>query len=507
MTDSKWVSLAAPEWLSGRKPKEFLEGAGLRVRSDARGGYRVCTEEAYLRSSADLFSVERLFEQGRLDRLDRLASLKERATADLDYSRIQHELDELAQRATASGDFSRFLGYTHGILMATPVEDLPSNARGVLRGLVEVGWKDRGSDTPGPFPSPGLALMHVSEVIHTRLRIPSVLLRIGSDPQLAEGDLSPLREAIAAQEMLFPSSHGLYDGIYLMDPYIGPLCGAASPSVWSLAAPRTFGTLILPLGRAISGTCRDTTEPLQTIVDKSPRASRTVPEHAVHQQLAAVEWWGFALNRLFAVLTDLAVFSESGAYLPARHLNAMLTLEQLFRRVTSLLKQYKDVTAKQVLMFTCLDTLEGLTGRSLLNQFRASQAQKCLTRIRSAIPQDAQAVLLPGAERAEVALQQVQDGFTMLRRQENATLTISGKTLNRERAAANYLVALRNATHGHGGHKGTAEQRTRDTALLIQHDGDLADDLPLLAYLYLLDLLCDPDRLRRILGPRRKQVD
>lgn len=63
----------------------------------------------------------------------------------------------------------------------------------------------------------------------------------------------------------------------------------------------------------------------------------------------------------------------------------------------------------------------------------------------------------------------------------------AGKTATFERAAASYLVALRNATHGHGGDKGTAEQRERDTTLLIQHNGDIPEDLSLLAYLYLLD--------------------
>jgi len=178
----------------------------------------------------------------------------------------------------------------------------------------------------------------------------------------------------------------------------------------------------------------------------------------------------------------------------------MLSLEQLFRRVTSSLVQHRDVTARQALMYTCLDTLEGLTGRNLLTQFEATQAVKCLARIRARMPETAQRVLLPSADRAAAALAQVQQGFTMARDQGQTVLEWAGKTATFERAAASYLVALRNATHGHGGDKGTAEQRERNTTLLIQHNGDIPEDLSLLAYLYLLDLLVDPERLRRILS-------
>ena len=64
-------------------------------------------------------------------------------------------------------------------------------------------------------------------------------------------------------------------------------------------------------------------------------------------------------------------------------------------------------------------------------------------------------------------------------------------------AAAHYLDVLRNATHGYGTAKSGRVNRTN--ALVAHHNGSIPHDLGLLGYLYLLDLLANPDILRRIL--------
>jgi hypothetical protein len=115
---------------------------------------------------------------------------------------------------------------------------------------------------------------------------------------------------------------------------------------------------------------------------------------------------------------------------------------------------------------------------------------------------EAQEVLLPAAERAVRALEHLQDGF-YLRRQTGATSIDfnladgSSESYTPERAAAEYVRVLRNATHGHGSNREGAVPRT--DALLAHHDGNIHHDLPLLAYLYLLELLTRPDLLRRVL--------
>ena len=501
MPDPNWTLIEAPEWLWDGKLNALFRSAGLQVRGEKAGGFRVRTEESYLGKRPDLVTATHLYGAGRPNRLQLLTRMEERASVDLDYVRIQAHLDALAERAARGDGLVHLLNHVQGALALTPTKDLESNAAQILAGLEEVGWQGSDDGSPGPFHSPGLALLGTSTTLQLRLRIPSIFLRIANDPKLAAGSTQHLQDAQSQKNMLFPSSHGLYEGIYMLDPYVGPLRGATSPSIWCLAAPRTFGTLLVLLGRGIAGTRGEPTEPLQTIMIKGPLKGYEAPLHGLDEQSDAVEWWAQALNSLFGVISDPAVFSsKEGVYQASAHLNAMLSLEQLFRRVTSSLVQHRDVTARQALMYTCLDTLEGLTGRNLLTQFEATQAVKCLARIRARMPETAQRVLLPSADRAAAALAQVQQGFTMARDQGQTVLEWAGKTATFERAAASYLVALRNATHGHGGDKGTAEQRERNTTLLIQHNGDIPEDLSLLAYLYLLDLLVDPERLRRILS-------
>ncbi|HTX44649.1 MAG TPA: hypothetical protein VMD48_00035, partial [Solirubrobacteraceae bacterium] len=66
-----------------------------------------------------------------------------------------------------------------------------------------------------------------------------------------------------------------------------------------------------------------------------------------------------------------------------------------------------------------------------------------------------------------------------------------------DEAAAEYIRVLRNATHGHGANR--EENKPRTDALLANHDGRMHDDLGLLGYLYLLELMSKPDLVRRTL--------
>jgi hypothetical protein len=503
VTQDDWTLIEAPAWLSGGEPAQLFEASGMRVRVDTPGNYFVRTEESYRGSTPHLISARHLFGGGRPNRLSVLAGMEERATIHLDYATIQAHLDGLVERVPHPGGLVHVLSHAQGVLLVTPPTDLPTNAGKILDSLTQIRYEDQADGEPGPFHSPGLAVLGTTSTLQLRLRLPSIFLRRANDERLARGDTTHRRRGEGDEDMLFPSSHGLYEGIYLLDPYAGPLRGSMSPSIWCLAAPRTFGTVIVMLGRAIAGTVGDATEPLQTILVKGPNRSYRVPEHVPADQPAAVEWWARALNLLFGILSDPAVFrTKGGVYDPAAHLGAILTIEQLFRRVTSLLVQHRDVTARLALLFTCLDTLEGLTGRNLVKQCESSHAANCLGRVRLNMSEAARRVLLPCAERAATALEEIQGGFSLARQEKKTHLAWANKTATLEQAAAHYIAALRNATHGHGGHKGTDEQRARDSTLLIQHNGKIPDDLPLLAYLYLLDLLNDPKRFRRILSRR-----
>ena len=204
---------------------------------------------------------------------------------------------------------------------------------------------------------------------------------------------------------------------------------------------------------------------------------------------------------MFGVLTDPAVFTDrNGRYVPIKHIQAVSSAEQLFRRITSLQGAHRDETAQRALFFSSLDMLDRLAGRDLEAHCTLRIAEATLQRLRDDIPASAAQVLLPPAERAVVALRELQDGFYLARQLGRAEIDVvdNGAVVDHmtlEKAAADYVKVLRNATHGFGTRK--ASRVAYANTLLAHHDGDLPHDLVLLAHLYLLDVLNRPDMLAR----------
>ena len=90
--------------------------------------------------------------------------------------------------------------------------------------------------------------------------------------------------------------------------------------------------------------------------------SLKIPSLSLNASSNASSWWVGRLNDIFSVLADPAIFTDRrGIYVPAKHLHALLTVEQLFRRVFSIQANYRDSNARRTLLFTVPDTLERLT--------------------------------------------------------------------------------------------------------------------------------------------------
>jgi hypothetical protein len=351
-----------------------------------------------------------------------------------------------------------------------------------------------------PFVNCGIHLVHRAHTLVTRMNLCNVLLRVQHDATLGSGSIAHIKKAHGAGERVFQSGAGLTSGGMLVDAYLGPLLGAVSPAVWSFAAFHAFGGVIATLGQPLAGTRGEAAELLQVLPQSGPTERVKIPQLGPSSSSAAITWWTYHLNKLFGVITDPAVFSDTkGVYCAVKQFHGIATVEQLFRRVATIQTTYRDRHARQVLLFTVLDTLERVTGWNLEELCLLSRARATLEKLRREIPPDAAEVLLPGAERAVMALQQVQGGFFMSRQFNAKTIEIlnsggQASFLSLENAAARYIKVLRNATHGHGsGRAGVIEEKN---ALLAHHDGRLPHDLSLLGYLYLLDVLVNPDRLR-----------
>jgi hypothetical protein len=70
------------------------------------------------------------------------------------------------------------------------------------------------------------------------------------------------------------------------------------------------------------------------------------------------------------------------------------------------------------------------------------------------------------------------------------------------------LKIYRNATHGFGGtRQPESEKDLVAERLLAHHTGDIPDDLVFLPYLYLLDALCHPDKVRETIVKRVRVRD
>ncbi len=390
----------------------------------------------------------------------------------------------------------------HLLLLHTlPLNDLPTQSEYLVDNLNAITFND--DPSTGPFRNTWVHLVETSPALHHRLKLASVWVRMGQDHRLGGGDPTHLQRLNTQQDGIFSSSAGLYDGVHTFDAYLSPLLAAGAPGIWAVNVLRSFGSLIFSLGTFVSGTEGEASELLQLVWTPGAKEATEFRALSASAADAALQWWIEHLNLLFGVLSDLSTFADrDGDYRPAKHLEALLTFEQIFRRTTSMLVAHRDTNARRTLLFTILDSIEGVRGTNLITMFTLSHATKVLERLERVIPDQAAEILLPTARRAVSALAAMQQGFFIRRQLGTATVDLqlgTGNTrrLSVEAATAMYLKILRDATHGHGSDKESSRAQT--AALLAHHDGEVPHDVGLLGCLYLLDVLASPERLPRIL--------
>ena len=490
-----------PPWLWGGDPKRLLVESELRSRSDGRNRYFVQPEETYLRQRPDLVRLRTIVKPNEtLRRWDLFKHLEERVVVPIP-ERVEKDLQRRLLKAEQRGALVDLFNHQVLLLHALPIKDLKEQSDYFLQTLNDIQFNE--DPTRGPFRHTGLHLVQTNPALLHRLKLASVLLRIEQDPALRSGDEQYLRKLGTKDGRLFSASAGLYDGVLMFDAYLAPLMAAGTPGIWGVNVVRSFGCLVFSLGTFVSGTESEAAELLHLVSIPGATVSTEFTPLSPLASHGAMGWWTERLNDLFGVLSDLSPFTdEQGGYHPAKHLEAVLTVEQIFRRTTSLLLAHRDTNARRTLLFTVLDSLEGVRGVNLHNMCTLSHAKKVLEGLEASVPSPAAEVLLPAARRGVSALEQMQKGF-FIRSQlgtEKVNLQLEGdhtRSLSPEAAAARYLKVLRDATHGHGSDKETSKAQT--AALLAHHDGEVPHDLGLLGYLYLLDVLEHPDRLRRTL--------
>lgn len=502
------AELELPSWLGGGNPSGFLKESGLLVEPIGASGtrWRVSNQISWDQGRPVLITVDDIagpsLIRPRFDLVSFIASTEQSPGPFPDeVVHREAEMVELAQKTKSPVDLFAWMQMT---TMVIPAADLQHQILYNYETIKEIGTEGDSNDKV--FTHAGVHIIRRSPQLLHRIKLASVTLQLASDGSFARKTIQEIQQnANADEESVFSSSEGLYDGIYTLDAYLAPLLGSLVPAIWAFTASRMLGVVVYSLGQPLAGSRGRAAELLHLLPSQGPTQSSSIPSVSPSASSKAIRWWINRLNDLFAVLSDITVFiDENDTYIPARHLHAQLTLDQLFRRVYSMEIALRDSQARRVLFFTVLDTLERLTAHNVETLCNLSHATNTLSRLKSMIPDTAAEILLPGAERGVDALRQLQRGFFIGRRVGVAEVqwndpNIGPQSMDLERATAHYIRLLRDATHGHG--TKFAKRTRRTDALLTNHNGRIPHDLGWLGYLYLLDILARPDDLRkRLLG-------
>jgi len=197
-----------------------------------------------------------------------------------------------------------------------------------------------------------------------------------------------------------------------------------------------------------------------------------------------LEWWIDRWNAALGELCDPATHrSPDGTFDPALMLGRFFTHHRLLACVQGILADTgRNDFSRMELLFESLDLIEGL-GCGLGDWSRLAnpgKVERDFARIVQFLePNDEVGrVVLPRCERAIEALQELRAGFRGPRSHD-----IGQDEMDRE--VSGLLRAMRNAGHGLSGN------RSRNSLLaLMSHRSELSPDLPNLAWLHLIRLLC-----------------
>ena len=317
------------------------------------------------------------------------------------------------------------------------------------------------------------------------------------------------RPTQAAGELVFGSGWLLQADLTLTrDTFIGPLMLCMTPWVWAISGSRIPGVIVFDLGKPMSGRATELAEIIQLFISSGNTDTVPRPDVGPAETTAGLSWWAKHLNDMLSAITDPVSFVDvNGEFSPRRQFEVLLSIEQLGRRIVSILASERDLPTRRLLGFAALDTLDGLGFVKFEQACRISHAERSLANLESSIPHAAAAMLLPTARRAVEGLRRCQDGFLASTKVSAAGVSVPDKkcgerVLSKEDAVAQYLRIVRNGSHGFTGENDG--QRRRDEILLMTHSGDIPGDVAFLPYLYWLESLTDLTQVRRMLPPRRK---
>lgn len=493
------VRVDVPPWIWGNNISGFLQAADLR-RSKADSA-EIQTVEAYERRTPALV------ESGPVVSISGKAQGSAEWLARFDDSAIEAPVYAKVKDhpyftpPETSNPLVDLVEWSKRAAMFTPGVHLLDQAKEIHVALHNATFNDSDEKV---FPGASILAVRRSESLVYRVKLSAVLLRASYDERLRSGDATLLKEWSADGALVFGAGNGLTTGVMMLDAYLLPLMAALTPHVWGFPILRIHGTLVCSFGRAVSGIAQSPSGLLDTLylpgrhdkVDVLQFDDPNAPDAALH-------WWSAGLNRMFGVITDPVTFADTSGKLDINlAFQTLLTVEQIFRRIGSSQMADGDLFGRRAAMFSAIDALEGLTGYSPQLMLSPEHASKTLARVETAVSASAAEILLPSARRAVAALEDVATGFYSRNRDGTIPVGSGREPLDPRVAAAKYMYLLRNSTHGFSGKQALAGD---GAGLLAAHTGDVHHDVGLLGWLYLLDMLAQPNRLRQMLSKRARR--
>ena len=499
MVSSDSVSVTLPSELYGGQINALFDRMGLDARHGAEAGAWELRDSVARRPWAERALVEAKTLAApwfRDDRFDLLTPPSDEVHPAMSRDELQEGHRTIDARLN-SGSLAPFLYKIQLDILAAADADLIDASRTCHEKLTKLGFSDV---QEAVFPCVTAHWLSIDARLYARSKLPAIVMRFEHDPvlldQLRRGGADELTE-----RSVFASGEALTGPGLLTDTYAGPLLACRAPDVWAVHGQRLGSTVIFSFGTAINGVSPIPVEPLQLLPRDAPiqwpEQRAAVAERACAE---AVDWWAMRLNQMFTYLSDPTSYRDANdCYLPYHHQNWMMNAEELFSRVTSSLLSWRDQYAARILTFSALDLVsEAFLGGDMGALCDPARARKSLGDVKEAMPTSVAGVLLPNVEAAVSSLSNVADGFFIKEHRNAETVDFvksdgQVESLTPDKAIAAVLRARRNATHGFGGKSG----EPRVTRILAQHDGKLPPELVYLPFLYLLSVLCNPDRIRQ----------
>ncbi|MEU2032757.1 hypothetical protein [Nocardia amamiensis] len=360
------------------------------------------------------------------------------------------------------------------------------------------------------FPERSAHVVTATGSLYRRVRLPSIILGAQQNPTLIN-ELRSGTPKMSSTASVFGTASEQINSLALAGAYLAPLLGSLLPHVWCYPCPRPLSMFVFGFGRLMPGVVTRTTGFGQLLPLYREQGSPTSPPSPISPDAteSALDWWVLRIDQLFRYLTDPATFMNSRElYAAHEQLHWMLTFDQLLRVTASIQAgALHDRAARRIQSFTLLGSLADriLPARTTLKKlFTLNYARNQLDSVEKSMPAAARQILLPAARRAVDALREVQDGFFIPDPSRSRQIVLQmphglTETFDLEQATARLMVIHRNATHGYGGIQREDNQREREIneRLLAHHNGRIPDDIALLAYLYLLAVLSQPEQVEK----------